>query len=213
MFSFLDTGLFDTSIDTSTSEKQRSQAPVPAANPRQGGSGFIPKPTEYAPNLNTYGAASNTQIAPPTQVVPPTEVAPPPEPRQPLQCEDARSASAIEAVMKAQLLAERKMQTMEHKIVTMLTQLSEQAANDKDKKTHGLSISSSIICIVSVIALFFLIVYVTRRSTPFPASFQPNFVAPANIRTAPMMHPNNNAFVIPTSAISQNGAPATFLPA
>lgn len=159
MFSFLDQPLFDESPNGSTpspAPQVSRQMAAPLQPARHYGAGDVNKPPQ--------GNGPNQQA---------------PVAQGPIQCHDRDSLAAIEHVMKSQAMADKRMQSMESKILNVLEQLASTASKQKETP-QGVSLSSMLwIGAALLIFLLFIGMYMRQRSAT-PMEFMLKTAVPSN---------------------------------
>ena len=206
MYSFLEAPLFDAIDDDHGSHAQhRAQEPVPSAGGHRqltsasafgrragagaGGAGVGASPGSEGKLL--YGGSGSNG-------------ADPQSPPGPIACRDGEALSAMESMIKSQQHAEKRLQTMESKILGVLDQMAASMQQQQQRPTQGLSsVSMAVVVVVVVGALFFLFLFQQKRRAPMEFVMR-SAVAGAPAPSAPLL------FVPPTS-VGNLGAPLTFL--
>ncbi len=204
MYSFLESSLFDSINDDKPGQMHQTQNA--SGGPQNTGTAFTHRPKEVQGGLQgsadphaqkVYGGGHVATDASVPQVVQ--------QPAGPIACRDSQAAAALEAVMKAQALAEKRIMTMENKIMGMLDQLSvtQQTPN---KYKAGLSYSGLLgIGGIVILILLFVFFFQSRKKTP-PMEFVMRQAVPQIVTGGAPLTP-----VVIGSSATNLAAPQTFL--
>lgn len=164
MFSFLDQPLFDESPNASISSPPQAATIVP---PVQHGTGIAPHSRHYgAGDVNKQVQGNTNQ-----QIHPPQE--------GPLQCQDRDSLAAIEHVIKSQAMADKRMQSMESKILNVLEQLASNAYKQKETP-QGVSLSSMFWIGGTLLIILLIVGMYMRQRSATPMEFMLKTAMPSN---------------------------------
>ena len=161
MFSFLDQPLFD--------EKPNSSIPpTTIVHSSQQGGGLPPNSRHYGAGDVNKRTQDNTN-----------QQAAPQPPQGPLQCQDRDSLAAIEHVMKSQAMTDKRMQSMESKILNVLEQLASSAVK-QNETPQGVSLSSIFWIGGALLVILLVVGMCMRRRSATPMEFMLKTAMPSN---------------------------------
>ena len=161
MYSFLESSLFDSISDDRPGQVHQTQSANGGAQ-NAAGTSFTQRQQEASssiPGPSANGLQDAKVYGTPNQAAAAV-------PAGPIQCRDKDAVAALESVIKAQVMAEKRIITMETKVLGLLEQLNVAQNANRSPKT-GLSNSGMIgIAVVIAVCFVFFFFVQSRRKTP-----------------------------------------------